>query len=72
MSKIDTLTSIIMQLVVQFVKNPKQTNYQSNNENGSTYNTIETPLNAGVLFVSLHRKQEPCQISVGFERKHKL
>ena len=26
MSKIDTLTSIIMQLIVQFVKTPKQTN----------------------------------------------
>ena len=27
MPKIDTLTSIIMQLVVQFVKTPKQANY---------------------------------------------
>ena len=41
MSKIDILTSITMQLVVQFVKTPKQTKYQSNNKGASTYNPIE-------------------------------
>ena len=54
MSKIDTLTSIIMQLVVQFVKTPKQTNYQSNNEGASTYNTIETPLNVSIGLYVYH------------------
>ena len=50
----DTLTSIITQLVVQFVKTPKQTNYQSNNKGGSTHNSSETPLNVGVgLYVNL-------------------
>ena len=54
MSKIDTLTSIIMQLVVQFVKTPKQTNYQSNNKGASTYNTIETPLNVSIGLYVYH------------------
>ena len=48
MSKIDILTSIIMQLVVQFVKTPKQAKYQSNNKGASTYNPIETLLNVGI------------------------
>ena len=48
MSKIDTLTSILTQLVVQFVKISKQTNYQANNEGASTHNTTETPLNFGL------------------------
>ena len=54
MRNIDTLTSIITQLVAQFVKTPKQTNYQSNNEGVSTYNTIETPLNVGVGLYVYH------------------
>ena len=48
MSKIDTLTSILPQLIVQFVKTSTQTNYQSIDEGASTYNTTETPLNVGV------------------------
>ena len=39
------MASIIKQLVAQFVKTPKQINYQSNSKSTSTYNTIETPLN---------------------------
>ena len=54
MSKIDTLTSIITQLVVQNVRIPKQTNYQANNEGASTYNTTETPLNFGVGLYLYH------------------
>ena len=53
MSHIDTLTSIITRLVVQFVKTPK-TNYQSKNKGASTYSTIETPLNNGVGLYVYH------------------
>ena len=48
------MTSIITQLVVQFVKTPRQTNYQSNNKGASTYNTVGTSLNAGVGLYIYH------------------
>ena len=54
MSKIDTLTSIITQLVVQNVRIPKQNNYQANNEGASTYNTTEIPSNVGVGLYLYH------------------
>ena len=46
--KIIKLSSIITQLVVQNMRTSRQTNYQLNNENASTYNKIETPLNVGI------------------------
>ena len=72
MSKIDTLTSIITELVVQFFKTPKQTNYKSNNKGASTYNTIETPLNVGVGLYVYHSSRSKKLIKFGFECKHKL
>ena len=54
MSKIDTLTSIITQLIVQNVRIPKQNNYQANNEGASTYNTTEIPSNVGVGLYLYH------------------
>ena len=54
MSKIVALAIIITQLDVQFVKTPKQTNYQSNNKAASTYNTTETLLNVGVGLYVYH------------------
>ena len=62
MSKIDPLTSIITQLVVQFVKTPK-TNYQSNNEGVCTYNGIETPLNVGAGLYVYHSTKSKILLS---------
>ena len=50
MLKIDALTDIITQLVVQLVKTPKQTNYKA----ASIYNTIETSLNVHVGLYAYH------------------
>ena len=52
--KIESLMTVITQLVVQSVKTPKQANYQLNNENSKTYNNIETPLNVGLGLYIYH------------------
>ena len=53
-AQIESLMTVITQLVVQSVKTPKQANYQLSNENSKTYNTIETPLNVGLGLYVYH------------------